>query len=261
MGCTATPKTGKMGVAITAHLGEPKIISKQEGLQPKIEKLVYKRTLNIDKDKADTRQFLPTLLSRLKERNQLLADIIYIRGVRRGRQCLGLSDRTDQLVDIRGRLIHYGVPANDIGLYVGGYRQYGRMVKPSKAEYERIEKECPIILATYGIFDTGIDISRLDWGIECTPRGDVTQALGRVLRLYPGKSLPEWVSIIDELLTFAPVTLIGKTIMQQQIFATPLRLAKQREASYLKQNAKVTTITDALHAIAAQKAKILAEAA
>lgn len=115
-------------------------------------------------------------------------------------------------------------------------------VKPSTEEYERIENDCAIVLATYGIFDVAIDISRLDWGIEATPRGDVEQPVGRILRLKEGKKTPVWNTIIDNIITFDEEELFGKTVIQQYIYQTPKRLAEKRESSYLRQNANFRNV-------------------
>jgi hypothetical protein len=46
-------------------------------------------------------------------------------------------------------------------------------IKPKDEYYEEIKSnhKYSVIGATYGIFDTGTNIQRLDLGVECTPRG------------------------------------------------------------------------------------------
>lgn len=171
----------------------------------------------------------------------------------RDRVCVVLSDRTDQLVELRRRLLHMGMPEKELGMYVGKYRtgrrkaivrfknkiigkfvannqsQLDRLVedftahlrklarkgkdwnfdfklsttysdeefKPSEDDYRRMAESCTLFLATYGIFGVGLDIPRVDMGVEASPRANVVQPIGRLLREHPGKPQPEWYSIRD----------------------------------------------------------------
>lgn len=316
VGLTATPKEGPMGKCITAHIGKPAITSDQKVMQPKVFRVKHqpKNATNIIKYSTgeidDSSQSIITPLSRMRTRNELLADIIYWRGYVRGRQCLGLSDRTDQILVIRQMLIERGVPEEEIGMYVGAYKtgefkltgtitfsdkegnvikkhlrglppfknreaaaRYIREVKkevghqvihektkidhwwhkPDTADYEKIENESRIVLATYGIFDTGIDIKRLDWGIELTPRGDVAQAVGRVLREMSGKLMPEWYSIYDILWTTVSQQIMGETVTRKYNYTAPSRLEKRRRNSYHKQNAILIGVDNVAEAIEASR--------
>lgn len=217
IGMTATEKKGAMRKVVTYNLGEPAIISKQKAMKPRVIRIRYSMPFNGGK-RFDNANSLRTILGRSKQRNELLAQLIYQRGYERGRQCLGLSDRTDQLLWMKKRLIELGVDEAEIGVYVDKYRtgktkltgkimctrtgqfkhfrglpgfkspaaaeayvrklgkelfngQYipytkiaPEFAKVSAEEYDRIENSCSIVLATYGIFDVAIDISRLDWG-------------------------------------------------------------------------------------------------
>jgi superfamily II DNA or RNA helicase len=313
VGLTATPRLGSRAKVINTHLGKSRITSQQEVLKPIVYRIHYRRELKLY---ADNRTALITTVARLKDRNRLLARILYHKGHLRGRQCLGLSDRTDQLLDIKRRLMDMGVPERDIGLYVGAHKTgrykpsctitwQGRRVaqirgapsfetkleaqsyiadwkdgvnfyhhktgeiipwpkdvevkeevkhemhKISEGEYSRIENECPYVLATWGIFDTGIDISRLDFGMELTPRGDVEQGVGRVLRLHEGKPIPEWVTIQDEFYHYEEEEFFDHVERKIVHAQSPKRLAKQRLVSYRKQSATLKDVPDVEKALAA----------
>lgn len=68
---------------------------------------------------------------------------------------------------------------------------------PTQTELDNITHSCNIIFATYEIFSKGVDVPRLDMGVEALPSGNVKQPLGRVLRLMEGKAKPEWYAIHD----------------------------------------------------------------
>jgi hypothetical protein len=202
---------------------------------------------------------LLTNLSQIPERNDKIAQLIYRRGYQRGRNVLILSNRTDQLKELQDRCIALGLPADKMGLHVGGYTtgnlvvyyaytEGGKRTKivtvanraeaqaviremkagrhntfdlpaafvkklkagvkveysfdkevhnPSQSELDDITNSCQIIFATYEIFSKGVDVPRLDMGVEALPSGNVKQPLGRVLRLYAGKPNPEWYAIHD----------------------------------------------------------------
>jgi superfamily II DNA or RNA helicase len=69
--------------------------------------------------------------------------------------------------------------------------------KPTQAELDHITNTCQIVFATYEIFSKGVDVPRLDMGVEALPSGNVRQPIGRILRVVPGKSTPEWYAIDD----------------------------------------------------------------
>lgn len=67
----------------------------------------------------------------------------------------------------------------------------------TQSELDHITHSCDIIFATYEIFSKGVDVPRLDMGVEALPAGNVTQPVGRVLRLLDGKAKPEWYAVHD----------------------------------------------------------------
>jgi hypothetical protein len=309
IGMTATEKKGNMRSVARAHLGPPAIVSTQMAMKPTVVR-IRNRMQNEWGKEWDTPNGCKMQLARSKQRNDLLARIIYERGYLNDRHCLGIGDRVNQILQIRKRLVSLGVPSSTIGVYVGAYKTgkykayaqlkcglddsitkrmsrspvfdkkadaeqfaydwtlrgdiqdaWGElekagaqpyfdvgskfdMAKPSAEEYDYMENHCQIILATYGIFDVAIDVARLDWGIELTPRPDVEQPVGRVLRIKDGKKTPAWYTIEDYIVTFDTQELFGKSVIQQYIYQTPKRLAEKRLASYIRQNATFRKISN-----------------
>jgi len=54
-----------------------------------------------------------------------------------------------------------------------------------------------LIFSTYGMMKEGVDIPRLDGGIDVTPRREAVQVIGRIRRPLPGKRVPKWVTVRD----------------------------------------------------------------
>lgn len=69
--------------------------------------------------------------------------------------------------------------------------------KPTQSDLDDITNSCQIIFATYEIFSKGVDVPRLDMGVEALPSGNLKQPLGRILRLSENKLQPEWYAVCD----------------------------------------------------------------
>lgn len=121
-----------------------------------------------------------------------------------------LSDEIYHLALIKKELMQLGIPSDHIGEYFGSnVSQSPRMTaelesicvsyKHKNDEYfKRVNKECPIILATYQMFNRGIDIPRLSYAISATNQSKMTQAFGRIRRPAPPeikKGYPTWLML------------------------------------------------------------------
>lgn len=119
-----------------------------------------------------------TRLSKIPERNVMLSQCIR-RAFDKGRDVLVLSERLSVLNDLEELL---KLP-----------KEIGRLTGTSKRGLDR-----KIILATYQCAGLGADIKRLSTVVLATPRVDVEQAIGRILRDPEAKTEPVVIDIIDE---------------------------------------------------------------
>jgi hypothetical protein len=105
-----------------------------------------------------------------------------------GRNTLVMSElRESHLHRLFQMLTNAGVPGNAIGYYVGGM---------SKIELSHT-KQRPVVLGTYKMCATGTDVPAWDTLVMATPRSDVKQAVGRVLRAVEGKKQPVILDLVD----------------------------------------------------------------
>jgi superfamily II DNA or RNA helicase len=129
---------------------------------------------------------LLTILSENKDRNNQIATLL-TNAKKRNRKILLLSDRIvmlDNLLDI----LTGGIgETEEIRKYVGGL---------STQEREQASK-ARIILATYGMAQEGLDIPDIDTLFLATPKADVVQAVGRILRPHPDKLEPVVMDFVD----------------------------------------------------------------
>ena len=91
-----------------------------------------------------------------------------------GRQLLVLSDRRQHCHDLHDACRQHAL---DCGLYLGSM----------KLDDLRASEACQVIVSTYAMVSEGWDKTSLDCLVLATPRTDVNQSCGRILREAPGK--------------------------------------------------------------------------
>ena len=119
----------------------------------------------------------------ISERNEIIINEIR-RLLLENRKILVLSDRREHC-----RVLQEGI-GDEGGLYLGGMKQ---------RDLDENVKKCSVLFATYTLAQEGLDIPVLDTLILSTPKSDVTQACGRILRETEGKvNNPYIVDIVDD---------------------------------------------------------------
>lgn len=130
-----------------------------------------------------------TMLTRLATdymRCQLVASFV-IEQVQLQRNILVLSDRLDQLAMLHELMAPVVQEGHSVARVVGG----------TKAQDRVAGFDATVILSTYHYASEGIDIPRLDTLVMATPRGNVEQTVGRILRPFPNKKIPLVIDIKD----------------------------------------------------------------
>eukprot|EP00960_Hanusia_phi_P056446 763273-Hanusia_phi.AAC.2 len=123
----------------------------------------------------------------MPERNRIVAREVE-QAWREGRKILLLSDRRAHLETLQGLLARRDRRmGKEIGFYVGG-RTSGELRKASS---------CCIILATYSMCSEGLDIPSLNTLILATPRADIAQSIGRILRAQEEETRDLCPKIVD----------------------------------------------------------------
>jgi superfamily II DNA or RNA helicase len=106
------------------------------------------------------------------------------------RQILILSDRRQQLEDMYKIISE--TTSISVGYYVGGLK---------KGVLKDNEK-CKILLGTYPMASTGLDIPSLNGLILATPRSDIIQSIGRIDRIVHTDIQPLIVDMVDTFSVF-----------------------------------------------------------
>jgi superfamily II DNA or RNA helicase len=149
-------------------------------------------------------------LTRDARRNTLIVELIK-RFHDRGRQALIVSDSIEHLQKLMDLSEAAGVPRDRMGQFTGEEQRVSyvydevkkrnvkvvKKVKRKDAELDFVKDHSHIIFATYGMMTEGIDIPRLDAGLDATPKGKATQLIGRIRRPMPDKKKSVWVTLRD----------------------------------------------------------------
>jgi superfamily II DNA or RNA helicase len=104
-----------------------------------------------------------------ERRNKIILDTLDDL-MKEGRKVLILSDRKEHLNYLKSQIIN-----GSSGLYVGGMKQSDL----------KISEEKDIILGTYPMVSEGFDCPTLDTVILASPKSDVIQSVGRIMRKKP----------------------------------------------------------------------------
>lgn len=151
-------------------------------------------------------------LARDSKRNEVIVREI-LKMYNEGRNILVIGDDIKHLQRIEQLCWKHGVSENKTGQFsreryifvneAGVHKGQNVIIKRQKKarvtnEYLTwVKQHARIIFATYGMMKEGVDVPRLDGGIDITPRTEGVQVIGRIRRKYEGKLFPLWITIRD----------------------------------------------------------------
>jgi superfamily II DNA or RNA helicase len=141
-----------------------------------------------------------------KDRNTILINVINELRQQPGRKILVLSGRkSSHLPKLKNEIDNLIKADLDSGkLLQGECNTYYYTGDCKRSEREEAEKNADIIFGTFNMAQEGLDIPRLNTVIFATPKKDIVQAVGRILRkeLQNGDIRPLIVDIVDNLNIF-----------------------------------------------------------
>lgn len=192
LGLSATPNRfdGKE-ILIQAHIGPVMVQSKQVKMAPVVG--IYRTGwrcprrggVRIPHTATRAGHILSCIAGDDRRTQAILRKVVL--AFEKGRKTVVFSDRVGHLEKMRTMIAGMGVPMYETALYIGG-RKKGELDK-AKAK--------PVIFATYGMMAEGTDIPWLDCCVLATPRSNIKQPVGRILREYPDKPRPVILDFVD----------------------------------------------------------------
>lgn len=207
IGLSATPerKDGKHIVPFS-HIGPIMVRRDTTPLVPKVKiiksgwkvprnykfnpKTKKKELVQIPHKKGRTMHILKILANNQYRHDKLVKVINTIYNSGRNLIVFSQFKKDLHLNKIYNSLIHT-IPKDDIGFLVASSDK-------NREEAEEEVKYKKIILATYKYAGEGLDIVWLDTVILSTPRSNIQQFIGRVLREYPNKKQPLVFEFVDD---------------------------------------------------------------
>lgn len=209
VGLSATPRRRDGGDRVFVwHLGPRRVTSKTNTTECHVYPLPYSNDEYQHPDKYDWRAphgALGRALGKDKRRNQWLLRTIK-RFYDNGRQALIVGSDVKHLQTLMRMAQDIGIPntIEAMGQFTGEVHVpaskgvKARKVKQKKETLDAIQTKSQLIFATYGMMTEGIDIPRLDAGMDVDPRGMATQLIGRIRRPLPDKKTAVWITPVDE---------------------------------------------------------------
>lgn len=130
-------------------------------------------------------------------RNRIITDLA-VGWYRGGHFPLFLVDHVRHAEILRKMFLAAGIPENALGMYCGeAVDDDGSRGKSSPEYLKWVEDKATVVIAITAMMKEGIDMPRLDRGMDVSPRSDLTQQLGRIRRIHRGKTRAAWVMIRD----------------------------------------------------------------
>ena len=226
---TATPtKKDGSDIVLFLHFGRVSVTAETEVMPVRV--FVHRRPCNIKKGPMRVATYI---LRRTKQRNLMLAEHI-IKAYKKGRNIIGVSGSIEQIQTI-SEMVAQEVPREDIGQLTATKLIGRKYVKVSKQERD-LAKTKRVILATDGLVREGLDIPRLDMGIDLEPFYNATQRIGRIRRYALGKKLPYWITILDEATFYKYDEVLEKDVIDREDFS---KLYLYRLNDYKSQNFEI----------------------
>jgi superfamily II DNA or RNA helicase len=122
------------------------------------------------------------IITELEDRNRLIVQTVE-EAFTQGRRVLVLSDRREHCFNLQAKI------GSKSALYIGGRKE---------AELA-ISANSPVVIATFQLAHEGLDIPALDTVILATPKSDIKQSIGRIMRETKGKlNAPLIYDIVDQ---------------------------------------------------------------
>ena len=194
LGITATPdRQDGLEWIFSAHIGPVSVVARVDRESPEIYLIPSAAgPMPAPMNRVGKPDFVATvtLLTESDARNRHITEHV-IDAARNGRRVIVFSDRRAHLEDLAQRFDRgcrdAGIDTT-FGFFVGGMSEAARATASQRQ----------VIFSTFQFAKEGLDIAELDTCVFATPKGDITQAVGRIQRALPGKPHPVVLDFIDD---------------------------------------------------------------
>lgn len=155
-------------------------------------------------------------LAENERRNEFIARRV-VAFYRAGRVILVLSDRIAQLKALhRLLLVAPGMPEGDVGIFTGATKETDRAV----------QLERRIVMCSFGMANEGLDKREADTCVMATPKGRVTQCIGRIQRPCETKKTPLVLDVCDDAPVFVQLRWRRQKLYSKERYEVQVRPAE-----------------------------------
>lgn len=202
IGLSATPeRTDKLEKVFYWNIGDLLYRGeKKKDSRKALVKMVYFKSdspkFKTEVNKWNQKTNMPKMITNITEidaRNDLIIKLIKnTLDAEPERKLFLLTNRRNHIDELLKRLRE--IYPDDVGLYIGGM----------KKEKLKESEEKTIILGTYEMASEGLDIQDLDTLVLATPKSDIVQSIGRIMRKEESEyiNIPLIIDIVDKLDVF-----------------------------------------------------------
>ena len=198
-GVTATPRRqDNLENVFFWHVGDIAVVGEQQGLKPEVKVVktnvtptTMERNRFYDFRGKQNLNKVTDYLINSSQRNKLIVSLL-VKALKANRKVLLLSGRLAHLENLKNMLelqmIKEGI-RHTTGYYIGGMKEEERTISATR--------QC--IFGTFAMAQEALDIQDLDSLFLTTPKSDIEQSTGRILRLMEGKKKPIVIDFSDEI--------------------------------------------------------------
>ena len=150
-----------------------------------------KVVLNYQKKPQTTK--METQIGEFQPRNEVILSLLPSL-IEEGRKILILSSRRDHIFKMEQKIIDKNIADGSVGLYLGGMKQVDLDQSTTKK----------ILIATYDMAEEAFDCKALNTLILSTPKKNIIQAVGRIMRQKKSERqfVPHIIDIVDTFSNF-----------------------------------------------------------
>ena len=195
IGLTAT-KERPDGLTPLLHwcLGPEVFRVERDSESVQVSMVVFKNTTReiLQRDGKPLVSIMINQLSTHGDRNDFIATRV-LAMFNHGRVILILSDRIQQLRILRALLAQKGIEESNLGFFTGCTKEAQRPGELAKR----------IVMCSYAMANEGLDKREADTCVMASPKGRVTQCIGRIQRPCTTKKTPLVLDIVDDVSPFS----------------------------------------------------------
>lgn len=155
-------------------------------------------------------------ITEINKRNQFIVNQIKDLLSEEGRKILVLSDRVNHLIELKKMLDELEISTTS--LYIGGMKQ-SKLDESEKAQ---------VIFGTYSMASEALDIPDLNTLVMTTPRKEVEQTIGRILR-KTHSIYPIVIDIVDQLPSFSRQGMVRRKFYKNNNYVIKIYEVEENE--------------------------------